>query len=40
VVLVYIAGPRNEARTGAPVALPVEHHLIALLYSRTQADKP
>lgn len=40
VVLVYIAGPRNEARTGAPVALPVEHHLIALLYSRAQPHKP
>jgi hypothetical protein len=40
VTLAYIAGPRNEAKTGAPVALPVERQLIALLYSRAQAHKP
>jgi hypothetical protein len=38
VVLVYIAGPRNEAKTPAPVALPIERQLIALLYTRGQAQ--
>jgi hypothetical protein len=40
VTLVYIAGPHNEAKRQAPVALPVERHLIALLYSRAQGHKP
>jgi hypothetical protein len=40
VVLVYIAGPRNEARTPESVALPVERRIIALLYRRIQAHKP
>jgi hypothetical protein len=39
VTLGYIAGPQNEAKTSAPVALPIERRLIALLYSRTQAHK-
>jgi hypothetical protein len=37
VVLVYIAGPRNEAKTSESVALPVERRIIALLYGRAQA---
>jgi hypothetical protein len=40
VMFMYIAGPRNEAKTQAPVALPVERHLIALLYSRAQTHGP
>lgn len=39
VLLVYIAGPRNEAKTPKPVALPVERRIIALLYGRAQAHK-
>lgn len=39
VVLVYIAGARNEARTADPVTLPVERRIIALLYGRAQAHK-
>lgn len=37
VALFYIAGPRNEAKGSAPVALPFEQRLIALLHSRTAA---
>jgi hypothetical protein len=40
VALVYIAGPRNEAKGPQPLALPLERRLIALLYSRAQAHKP
>lgn len=40
VALVYIAGPRNEAKGPEPLALPLERRLIALLYSRAQAHKP
>lgn len=37
VMLVYIAGPRNEAKGPQPLALPLERRLVALLYSRAQA---
>jgi hypothetical protein len=37
VMLVYIAGPRNEAKGPGPLALPLERRLAALLYSRAQA---
>jgi hypothetical protein len=37
VALVYIAGARNEAKGPAPVALPLERRLIALLNGRAQA---
>lgn len=40
VTLFYIAGARNEAKGPEPLALPLERHLIALLYSRVQAHKP
>ncbi len=40
VMLVYIAGPRNEANGPTPVALPLERQLVALLYRRAQAHKP
>jgi hypothetical protein len=40
VTLAYIAGVRNEAKTPAPVVLPVERKLIALMYGRAQAHKP
>jgi hypothetical protein len=40
VLLVYIAGPRNEAKTPEPVALPVERRIIALLYRRAQEHEP
>ena len=39
VALVYIAGARNEAKNGAPIALPVERRIIALQYGRAQAQK-
>lgn len=39
VTLFYIAGARNEAKGPEPLALPLERHLIALLYSRAQAHK-
>ena len=39
VTLVYIAGARNEAKGPEPLALPLERHLIALLYSRARAHK-
>jgi hypothetical protein len=40
VTLVYIAGPRNEAKGPKPLALPLERRLSALLYSRAQRHKP
>ncbi|HEY3758667.1 MAG TPA: hypothetical protein VGL37_02820 [Solirubrobacteraceae bacterium] len=40
VVLVYIAGPRNEAKGPESLALPLERRLIARLYRRAQAHKP
>jgi hypothetical protein len=40
VALTYVAGPRNDAQTGAPVALPVEQRIIARLYSRARAHTP
>lgn len=40
VTLFYIAGAQNEAKGPQPLALPLERHLIALLYSRTEAHKP
>ena len=40
VTLFYIAGARNEAKGPEPLALPLERHLIALLYSRAHAHKP
>jgi hypothetical protein len=40
VMLAYIAGPRNEAKTPVAEALPVERRLIALIYQRAQAHKP
>ena len=39
VALVYIAGARNEAKGPAPVALPLERRLIALLNNRAQAGQ-
>jgi len=39
VTLVYIAGPRNLAKSGAPIALSVERRIIALQYGRAQAQK-
>jgi hypothetical protein len=39
VTLFYIAGAQNEAKGPEPVALPLERHLIALLYSRARAHK-
>lgn len=39
IVLAYIAGARNEAKTPEPVALPVERRIIALLYGRAQAHR-
>ena len=39
VALVYIACARNEAMGPAPVALPLERRLIALLNNRAQAGK-
>jgi hypothetical protein len=40
VMLVYIAGARNNPKGPQPLALPLERQLIALLYSRAQANKP
>jgi hypothetical protein len=40
VALVYIAGPRNEAKGPKPLALPLERQLIGLLYSRAQRHQP
>jgi hypothetical protein len=40
VALVFIAGPRNEAKGPKPLALPLERQLIALLYRRARAHKP
>jgi hypothetical protein len=40
VMLVYIAGPRNEAKGPQPLALPLERQLIALLYRRSRAHQP
>jgi hypothetical protein len=40
VALVYIAGPRNEARGPKPLALPLERRLIALLHRRARARNP
>ena len=39
VTLFYIAPAHNEAKGPDPLALPVERHLIALLYNRAQAHK-
>jgi hypothetical protein len=40
VTIFYIAPARNEAKGPEPLALPIERHLIALLYSRAQAHRP
>jgi hypothetical protein len=40
VALFYIAGARNEAKGSAPVALPLERRLIALLHDRARARTP
>ena len=37
--LFYIAPPDNEAKGPDPLALPLERHLIALLYNRAEAHK-
>jgi hypothetical protein len=39
VMLGFVAGPSNEAKAQQAL-LPVEHHLLALLYSRAQARQP
>ena len=39
VTLFYIAPPDNEAKGPDPLALPLERHLIALLYNRAEAHK-
>jgi hypothetical protein len=39
VTLFYIAPPENEAKGPEPLALPLERHLVALLYNRAQAHK-
>jgi hypothetical protein len=39
VTFFYIAPARNEAKGPEPLALPIERHLIELLYSRAQAHK-
>jgi hypothetical protein len=39
VALFYIVPAENEAKGPDPLALPVERHLIALLYNRAQAHK-
>jgi hypothetical protein len=40
VALFYIVPAENEAKGPDPMALPLERHLITLLYNRAQAHKP